>query len=116
MSDKPKNRGRIQAQGGGIEESESWACENPPTWEEGIEKLEKLREKLSKSEQKNREKLFDKAERFIKAAGEKNGVSAPVSKKFQKKGSKDVRIDIEVIVGIAFVSITALIIFVKILL
>ena len=110
MQDPPKHRGRIQAQGGGIEESESWAKEIPPTWEEGLEKLEKLKEKLSKKERENRKELFDKAERFIKAAGKKGGVTAKVTKKIQKKDSEDVRIDIEVIAGVAFVSLLLLLI------
>lgn len=104
MQDPPKHRGRIQAQGGGLEESEKWARDTPPSWEEGLEIVEKLKKKLPKKELENRKELLDKAEQFIKAAGKKGGVSAQVSKKIQKKDSEDVRIDIEVIAGIAFIS------------
>lgn len=109
MSDDPKHRGRIQVQGGGLEESESWAKEHPPTSKEGLDMLKKLKSRLSKKEQEERKNEFKKAEKFIKAAGEKDGVDAPVSKSIMKKGSKNKRIDIEVIVGIAFVSILLLI-------
>ena len=85
MQDSPKHRGRIQAQGGKIEESENWAREIPPSWEEGLEMLENLKEKLPKKERKNRKELFDKAERFIKAAGKKGGVTAKVTKKIQSQ-------------------------------
>ncbi len=108
MFSSPKHRGRIQAQGGGVEESEKWALEKPPTWQEGISMLNNLEEKLSPREQENRQELFDKAEDYIKAVGEKGGVDAQVSKTFLKKGSRDVRIDIEVILGTAFISLLCL--------
>lgn len=111
MPSDTKHRGRIQAQGGGIEESENWASNTPPDVEKGLEMLQNLQEKLPPKEQQNRKELFDKAERFIRAAGAKNGLTAQVSKSFLKKDSKDVRIDIEVIAGVAFVSF-ALILFV----
>jgi len=110
MNDPPGNRGRIQAQGGGVEESESWAAENPPTWQAGLNMLHDLKKKLHKSERKNREELFEKAEGYIRAAGKKGGMDAPVTKSFKKKNSKDVRVDIEVILGVAFVSMAILLI------
>ena len=73
--------------------------------EDGLEMLNNLKGKLSPKEQENRKELFEKAERFIKAAGETKGISAQVSKSFLKKSAKGVRIDIEVILGIAFVSL-----------
>ena len=115
MSNSPKYRGRLQAQGGGLEESESWASDNPPTLKEGLSMLEKLKNKLSKKEQNNRQELFEKAEHYIMSAGEKDGVDAPVKKTFLKKGSRDVRVDIEVILGVAFVAGILLLIFIIIL-
>lgn len=72
--------------------------------------LDKLKEKLSKKERQNRKELFDKADRFIRAAGKKGGVTAKVTKKIQKKDSEDVRIDIEVIAGVAFISLVLLLV------
>ena len=50
-------------------------------------------------------KAFLKAKKFIIQAEKNNGVDAPVSKTFKVKGTKDVRVDIEVIKGKAFISI-----------
>ncbi|MEM9847636.1 MAG: hypothetical protein AAF847_07090 [Bacteroidota bacterium] len=51
MSTKKKkrkeHRGRWQAQGGGLKESESWAQEDPLSKEDGLKLLNKLREKIS---------------------------------------------------------------------
>jgi hypothetical protein len=41
-----KNRGRIQAQGGGFEESISWSSENPHTVVDGLSFLDELVELL----------------------------------------------------------------------
>lgn len=104
-----KNRGRIQAQGGGIEESVSWSQENPPTVADGLSLVQELESKLSKSELELRSKELEKAKNFIQNAGEKGGVDAQVSKSFRVDGTKDVRIDIEVIKGKAFISILFLV-------
>jgi hypothetical protein len=100
--EKP-HRGRIQAQGGGVEESESWAQDTPPTVEEALEFLENLKNKLTKTEYEKRKTEFEKAEKFIKQAGENGGVNAKVSKTFKVKDTKDLRVDIEVISGKAFI-------------
>ena len=103
--EEKKHRGRIQAQGGGIEESESWAKDSPLTVSEALNYLENLKDKLSKTEYELRAKEFEKAEKFIRQAGENGGVDAKVSKTYKVKGTKDIRIDIEVISGTAFVKI-----------
>lgn len=41
-----KHRGRIQAQGKSIEESEAWSQEQPPTVDDGLLMLKRLKEKL----------------------------------------------------------------------
>ena len=102
------NRGRIQVQGGEFEDSESWASDEPLTAEEGLNKLEVLRNRIPKTEAELREKEFEKARNFINSASEKGGVDAPVSKTFKRKGSRDVRVDIEVIRGRAFVVLLVL--------
>lgn len=60
-----KHRGRIQAQGDKLEESESWAQNEPLTKKEGLSLLEKLKNKIPKKEAEIRKKPFKKAERFI---------------------------------------------------
>jgi hypothetical protein len=101
--DENNHRGRIQAQGNGLEESESWAQDKPPTVSEGLNILQRLREKITKSQLLERITEFLKAEKIIEQAGKNGGVDAKVSKTFKKKGTKDVRVDIEVIRGTAFV-------------
>ncbi len=98
-----KHRGRIQAQGKILEESEAWSQENPPTVEEGLEMLIKLKEKIPKKEVKIREKAFEKAERFIKNASESNGIDAPSNISFRAEGYAQERVDIEVKKGKAFI-------------
>ncbi len=98
-----KHRGRVQAQGGGLEESESWSQSKPPTVAEGLSLLQKLRNKITKSQLLERITEFLKAEKFIEQAGRNGGVDAKVSKTFKKKGTKDIRVDVEVIKGTAFI-------------
>lgn len=98
-----KHRGRVQAQGNKLEASEAWSQDTPPTVEDGLNFLQQLADKITKSEFLVREKEFKKAAQFIKQAGDNGGIDAKVSKTFKKKGTKDVRVDIEVIKGTAFV-------------
>lgn len=104
---KKEHRGRIQAQGEGLEASESWAQDEPLTKKEGLSLLRKLKAKLSSKDRKKREKQFEEAERFIK--GIKGGIQSPERLNFQDRKTKDVRVDIEVWSGFAFVAITFLI-------
>ena len=94
-------RGRIQAQGGGLEESVSWTRTDPPTKSEGLQMLRALKDKLSRSDLKKRQVAFDKAENAIRNAPE-NGIDAQYIKTFQNKGAKDIRVDLEVRAGSAF--------------
>jgi hypothetical protein len=98
-----KHRGRIQAQGDGCEESEAWAQSEPPSVDEGLELVKALKSKLSSTELIKRKKAIEETEKFIRQAGENGGVIAQVSKSFRVKNSRDGRIDIEVIKGIAFI-------------
>lgn len=100
----PKDhRGRIQAQGGGLEASVSWVQLKPPTAAEGQAMLQALQTQLSPKDLRARATAFQKAGKFIDNAGKAGGVSAPVSKTFLVKGTRDIRVDIEVITGQAFV-------------
>ena len=106
MDDKKReHRGRIQAQGGKpkIEKKENWAQLYPLSKIEGINLLVMLEGQLTPTEKKDRAIPLQKARDWINAAASKGGVSAYVQKSFLKKGSDDVRIDIEVNKGDAFV-------------
>ncbi|MEL6968721.1 MAG: hypothetical protein AAFZ63_23465 [Bacteroidota bacterium] len=101
------HRGRIQAQGDGVEKSVSWAQDEPLSKEEGLSLLAKLRAMLSKSELKAREKQLEKAQRYIE--GIEGGVDAVKKKTFLNRKTKDTRIDVEILSGTAFLAILFLI-------
>ena len=102
---KKEHRGRIQAQGEGLEASESWAQDEPLTAKKGLWLLRKLKNKIPKSEVKKREKEFAKAENLIKRARKIGGIDAKYSQSFRKKESDGVRVDIEVQSGQAFIAV-----------
>lgn len=103
MSPSPEHRGRIQAQGGGTEKSESWAQDEPPTESEMLGLADALEAQLTPQEHQDRQQPLEKLRQFIRSAAAAGGVSAPVSKSWLKRGSKDIRIDLEVIKGRACV-------------
>lgn len=97
------HRGRIQAQGGGLEASVPWSQAKPPTTAQGLAMLNALKTQLTAKQVKERSFGFARAEKFIINAGKAGGVSAPVSRTFLTPGEKHIRVDIEVITGTAFV-------------
>jgi len=96
-----KHRGRIQAQGKKLESSEAWSQGEPPTKQEGLSMLEKLKNKISRKEAKIREQPLKKATRFINN-GPYKVVDKMISKTFMVAGSTHERVDIEIRKGIAF--------------
>jgi hypothetical protein len=58
---------------------------------------------LNPSDYAKREKAFAKAKEFAENSSENGGVFAVMKKTFKVKGSKDERVDIEVLGGKAFV-------------
>jgi RHS repeat-associated protein len=101
QTDSTVHRGRIQAQGGGLEASVSWRQMSPPTSAQGVRMLELLRRQLTDRQINERSKGFSQAERFISNAGNAGGVYAPVSRSFPQGNA--IRVDIEIITGQAFV-------------
>ena len=91
---------RLQAQGGGVEESEILTGVTPITVEQGIAGLGALREKLTRRQVKERAEPFRRAERFIRNAQAGGGVGPP-GKSFALPRS-DIRVDVEILVGINF--------------
>ncbi len=65
--------------------------------------IKKLKSDIGINETQKRQDAFTRAERFIRGASENGGLSACVKQSFKVKGTKDVRVDIEVLSGIAFV-------------
>lgn len=102
MSNDKYNRGRVQAQGKGLEESVSWTTPVPPTKTDAHGRLETLKGKLSRTEMRERERPFNKAHGFIDEAP-KEGYDAPATRSFQPMpAQKDVRVDVELKKGKAF--------------
>jgi len=101
------NRGRVQAQGKKLEESEKWAQDEEFYKEDGLDKVEKLKQKLKPRDLKARIIGFKKCERFINQAAENNGIRVVDMKKpFRQSFPKNYteRVDLEVHEGIAFIN------------
>lgn len=104
-----KHRGRIQAQGGGTEKSQSWSQDDPLTKEQGLSLLERLWNSLTKKEKELREKPYRDAQRYIENVD--GGIDAIKKKTFRNRKTKDVRIDIEVLAGSAFLLILGIFVY-----
>lgn len=93
----------MQAQGGGIDESESWARDAPLPACIGHELLDSLSGKLAPSERRHREKGFEQAHRYVDRAARAGG-TGPIGKSFPFPPRGDQRrVDVEVQAGLAFV-------------
>src|SRR4051794_34147740 len=91
-----RHRGRIQAQGGGVEESVSWARLTPPTEHEMLEFCDQLHAKLTVRESQKRERGFAQLRRRISEAALSGGLPGPMHKSWKEPGTRDVRTDLEV--------------------
>jgi hypothetical protein len=98
-----EHRGRFQAQGGGIEESEAWDEESALPAARGHSLLTAVKYKLDKSEYLIRRDAFSKAHRFIDNASVSGGVGPTKQSWPQPPRPDHRRVDIEVQSGSAFV-------------
>lgn len=98
------NRGRLQAQGDGLEKSRSWADENVPTKQNGHTFITELKGLLTPTELAIRENCFVKAEQWVDDAPHTGYiVVTPIKTSFQPYPPvKDVRVDGELYSGAAF--------------
>jgi len=85
-----------------VEESVSWARSTPPTENEMLEFCDQLEAKLTVRQRQERAYGFDKLRRCISQAPRYGGLPAS-TKTWKTPGSRDIRIDLEVNVGIASV-------------
>lgn len=100
------HRGRFQAQGVKLEESENWAQELPLKTIDGRKLLDLLRLKISTKDATTRKLAFEKCLEFINRAHSNGGIDVkasgkPLIKSFPKSSIE--RVDLEVNSGIAFV-------------
>ena len=97
------HRGRFQAQGDGTEESVNWARETPITKKDGYQSMARLKQKLKPSELRARSECFLMAEEYV-ARVPSRGICAQVFYSCTPKPpKKDIRVDIEVRAGVAFI-------------
>lgn len=100
-----ENRGRFQAQGKKLEESEPWAQSDPLYIDQGLSLLTRLKEKIPPFERIKREKAFFECHKFIERASLNGGIvviDKPMRKSFLKNETE--RVDLEVLKGKAFLA------------
>ena len=97
------HRGRFQAQGDGAEESVNWARETAITKTDGYQYIERLKQKLKPAELRIRMECFHFAKDFVSRVPS-SGICAQVFYSCTPKPpKKDIRVDIEVRAGVAFI-------------
>ncbi|AYB32226.1 hypothetical protein [Chryseolinea soli] len=100
------HRGRFQAQGVALEESESWSQMEALYYDEGKSLLDSLEAKLSKKDRLMRTLGFQQCHKCIEQASQNGGICVkemgkPFIKSFPKSYRE--RVDLEVRLGIAFI-------------
>lgn len=98
------NRGRIQAQGGGLEKSRSWTMETIPTKPDGHNYIKELKDELTPTELSVRTQCFERATKWVNNAPSKGYVAVtPIMMTFKPSPPmKDIRVDGEIHSGAAF--------------
>lgn len=98
------HRGVIQAQGGGYQDSESWARPMPVSVSEGLSMLDRLVQRMPKRVFKARNIAIERARLWIIRVSSVGGAQAFRTRTWQNPGSKKgERIDIEIREGRAFI-------------
>jgi hypothetical protein len=105
--DGTDHRGRIQAQGAGIEESRSWAQDTPLLATDALDMVAEIETALPASERAFREVAFQKARDCIRSAAVAGGITPdrrPWKKSYPQPPRGDRRrVDLEIWAGTAFV-------------
>ena len=99
---KVNHRGRIQAQGGGVEVSVSWSRQTPPTESEMMAMVRQLEMKLTPAERRARAIAFEQIRRLIRNASTAGGLPQ-LSLSFPHLSQRGIRVDLEVLKGNAAV-------------
>jgi hypothetical protein len=101
-----EHRGRFQAQGKKLDESEPWSQNQPLSLEDGLKKIRLLKSKLKPKDLRVRYDAFNECEKFISKASQNGGIDVT---NFPYRYSKSwvaydqERVDLEIRKGIAFV-------------
>lgn len=97
------NRGRIQAQGNQTEKSASWNMNNDHTKSMGLERVDNLENQLTPAEYHLRTQALAKCRNRI-ITTPAYGVTSQMKKSYYDDfRNRHIRVDIEVIAGIAFI-------------
>ena len=100
---EPLHRGRIPAQGGGTEKSESWAQATPPTISDISRLIDRLEARLARKELRVRQEGFAQLRRTVEHGAKIGGLWARCLRSFPQPPIGDIRVDLEVITGRACV-------------
>ena len=101
-----EHRGRFQAQGKKLDESEPWSQNEPLIIDDGLKKLRLLKNKLKPKDLRLRDEAFNECEKFINKASRNGGIDVT---NFPYRYSKswivyeEERVDLEIHKGIAFI-------------
>lgn len=96
------NRGRIQAQGNSTEKSAVWATNDDIPKSLGLSKVDNLEYQLTPAELRARTKALGQARNRIRTAPS-YGVSPMRKSYYDDYRKREIRVDIEVISGVAFI-------------
>lgn len=97
-----KNRGRFQAQGNGLEKSAPWATDDEISKVDGDERISFLELQLTRAECGERIEGIRKARQFV-ARAPVSGCDAVIIKSFYDIRNREVRVDLEIRFGCAFI-------------
>ena len=100
------NRGRFQAQGKKLDESEGWAQDEPLNIEDGLLLHQKLKNKLRPKDLRLRYEAFNECKNFVIRASQNGGIDVTgLPYKYSKSWVvyDEERVDLEIHKGIAFI-------------
>jgi RHS repeat-associated protein len=102
-SNNQANRGRIQAQGSGLQVSQAWVQPEPPTASAGVAMLNAVWGQLTNRDQRMRNVAYQQLRNFI-SSRPPAGITAPFSRSWTNPGvaGSTARMDLEIITGSAF--------------
>jgi hypothetical protein len=98
------NRGRIQAQGNNLEKSSSWDTDAIVSKVDGILHVDNVEGQLTNGELRERTNSLQKARRFINNCSV-NGVDTTIKSFPNDIQNREVRVDVEVRAGFAFLTV-----------
>lgn len=101
---RPPHRGRVQTQGGGTEESRTWAQASPPLASQVLDLVDELEASLTPTARRERAEGFRQIREHVRRLAAAGGIDAPHIRSFpQPPLEGGIRVDLEVLAGRACV-------------